>query len=194
MKRRRATKHHPAVPAKLIADMQVWRAATQIDPSDLRPSGATPARPGHPNLPAATRQATRRPGYQRRPAMAADARHRSPQRHRRPIPARADRKVEQPHPGRLRRHPPRAVGGRRRTATRRPSRRSPLVAHPRPATANAEPETHNANGCPSDQAHAHDGARAALEAASGVRPEPLTRPPDRSGNAGLSGPPTAARR
>ena len=27
------------VPAELIADMQVWRAATQVDPSDLRPTG-----------------------------------------------------------------------------------------------------------------------------------------------------------
>jgi hypothetical protein len=27
------------VPAELIADLQVWRAATQVDPSDLRPTG-----------------------------------------------------------------------------------------------------------------------------------------------------------
>ena len=27
------------IPAELIADMQVWRAATQIDPGDLRPTG-----------------------------------------------------------------------------------------------------------------------------------------------------------
>jgi hypothetical protein len=27
------------VPAELIADIQVWRAATQVDPSDLRPTG-----------------------------------------------------------------------------------------------------------------------------------------------------------
>jgi hypothetical protein len=27
------------VPAELIADMQVWRAATQVDPGDLRPTG-----------------------------------------------------------------------------------------------------------------------------------------------------------
>ena len=104
---------------------------------------ATPTRLRRPNLPTATRQATRRLGYQRRPAMAAATRHRSPQRHRRPIPARTRAKVDQPHPGRLRRHPPPAVGGRRRTPTRRPPRRSPLVAHPRPATANAEPGTRN---------------------------------------------------
>jgi conjugative relaxase-like TrwC/TraI family protein len=30
---------HAAVPAELIADIQVWRAATQVDPSDLRPTG-----------------------------------------------------------------------------------------------------------------------------------------------------------
>jgi hypothetical protein len=30
---------HAAVPAELTADMQVWRAATQVDPSDRRPTG-----------------------------------------------------------------------------------------------------------------------------------------------------------
>ena len=34
-----------AVPAELIADVQVWRAATQVDPSDLRPTG--PLQLGH---------------------------------------------------------------------------------------------------------------------------------------------------
>jgi hypothetical protein len=33
------------VPAELIADLQVWRAATQVDPSDLRPTG--PPQLGH---------------------------------------------------------------------------------------------------------------------------------------------------
>ena len=33
------------MPAELIADMQVWRAATQVDPSDLRPTG--PPQLGH---------------------------------------------------------------------------------------------------------------------------------------------------
>ena len=36
---------HAAVPAELIADVQVWRAATQVDPSDLRPTG--PLQLGH---------------------------------------------------------------------------------------------------------------------------------------------------
>jgi hypothetical protein len=27
------------VPAELIADIQVWRAATQVHPCDLRPTG-----------------------------------------------------------------------------------------------------------------------------------------------------------
>ena len=30
---------HTPVPAELIADLQVWRAATQVDPSDVRPTG-----------------------------------------------------------------------------------------------------------------------------------------------------------
>jgi hypothetical protein len=34
-----AARPHASVPAELIADVQVWRAATQIDPNDLRPTG-----------------------------------------------------------------------------------------------------------------------------------------------------------
>jgi conjugative relaxase-like TrwC/TraI family protein len=34
-----AAKPHVLVPAELIADIQVWRAATQIDPCDRRPTG-----------------------------------------------------------------------------------------------------------------------------------------------------------
>jgi hypothetical protein len=36
---------HAAVSAELTADVQVWRAATQVDPSDLRPTG--PLQLGH---------------------------------------------------------------------------------------------------------------------------------------------------
>ena len=141
---------------------------------------ATPAQPRHPSLATATRQATRH-GHLRRPAMASTSCHGSPQRYGGPLYAGACRKVEQPHPGRLRRHPPRAVGGRRGTPTRRPPRRSPLVAHPRPATGNAEPRTRNPRGTPSDQAHDHDLTREAATAAalvgpSRVRAEPLKRP------------------
>jgi hypothetical protein len=34
-----AAQPHTLLPAKLIADIQIWRAATQVDPSDLRPTG-----------------------------------------------------------------------------------------------------------------------------------------------------------
>jgi UvrD-like helicase C-terminal domain len=34
-----AAQPHTLVPAELIADLQVWRAATQVDPSDMRPTG-----------------------------------------------------------------------------------------------------------------------------------------------------------
>ena len=34
-----AAQRHADMPAELIADIQVWRAATQVDPSDLRPTG-----------------------------------------------------------------------------------------------------------------------------------------------------------
>jgi hypothetical protein len=36
-----APQRHAAVPAELIADIQVWRAAIQVDPSDLRPTGSS---------------------------------------------------------------------------------------------------------------------------------------------------------
>ena len=34
-----AAQPHTPMPAELIVDVQVWRAATQVDPSDLRPTG-----------------------------------------------------------------------------------------------------------------------------------------------------------
>jgi hypothetical protein len=34
-----AAQPHAPVPAELIADIQVWRAANQVDPGDLRPTG-----------------------------------------------------------------------------------------------------------------------------------------------------------
>ena len=34
-----AAQRYAPVPAELIADLQVWRAATQVDPNDLRPTG-----------------------------------------------------------------------------------------------------------------------------------------------------------
>ena len=34
-----AAQPHSLVPAELSADLQVWRAATQVDPGDLRPTG-----------------------------------------------------------------------------------------------------------------------------------------------------------
>jgi len=34
-----AAQRYTPVPAELIADLQVWRAGTQVDPTDLRPTG-----------------------------------------------------------------------------------------------------------------------------------------------------------
>jgi hypothetical protein len=34
-----AAQRHTPVPAEMIAEIQVWRAANQVDPSDLRPTG-----------------------------------------------------------------------------------------------------------------------------------------------------------
>ena len=167
------------MPAELIADIQVWRAATQVDPSDLRPTG--PLQLGPPaEFPTATRQATRRRGHPHRATLAAIARDGSPQRDRRPLPAGAGRKVAQPHPSRLRRHPACIVGGRRSAATRRPPRGSALVAHSRSTTPTIrEPGPSDNQHRPSEAAHAHvvRGAAAtcaALGAASRLRPKPLT--------------------
>ena len=125
--------------AEVIAELQVWRAATQVDPSDLRLTGAPQLGHATQSLATASRKATRH-GHLRRPAMAATSCHRSPQHHGGPLYAGPCRKVEQPDPGRLRCHPARAVGGRRGYPTRRPPRSSPLVAHPRSATGNANQE------------------------------------------------------
>jgi hypothetical protein len=110
--------------------------------------------------------------------MAAAARQRSASRDRRPILARAGRKTDESRPGRLRRHPARAVGGRGRTSTRRPPRRSALVAHPRSATANAEQRPRHGQRCPSDETENHASTRpaatqAALGPAARIRSEPL---------------------
>jgi hypothetical protein len=40
-----AARPHAVLSAELIADIQVWRAATQVEPSDLRPTG--PPQPGY---------------------------------------------------------------------------------------------------------------------------------------------------
>jgi hypothetical protein len=87
-----AAQRHAPVPAELIADIQVWRAATQVDPSDLRPTGP-------PQLGRACRvfqqqldirlAATDR--Y--RIGRAATDRCRSPRRDRGPIPVRAGRRL-----------------------------------------------------------------------------------------------------
>ena len=74
-----ATQLHAHLPAELIADIQVWRAATQVHPSDLRPTG--PSRLGYAarifQQQLDKRLASREPVS--RSAMAATARHRSPQ-------------------------------------------------------------------------------------------------------------------
>jgi hypothetical protein len=40
-----AARPHAVLSAELIADIQVWRASTQVEPSDLRPTG--PSQPGY---------------------------------------------------------------------------------------------------------------------------------------------------
>ena len=56
-----AARPHALLSAELIADIQVWRAATQIEASDLRPDQpnlATPLRPGNSNLTSGSSPAT----------------------------------------------------------------------------------------------------------------------------------------
>jgi hypothetical protein len=152
------------MPAELIADVQMWRAATRVDAGDLHPP-ATPARPRHPNLPTATRQAARRHGYLRRPAMAATARHRSPSATADSfLPELAERLSNLARAGFD------ATLLVRSAATAGPypmtTRRRPLVAHPRSATANAEPRPRHPRGSPSDSAHDHEITRPAATQAA----------------------------
>ena len=77
----------PAMQAELIADIQVWRAATQVDPTDLRPTG--PPQLGYAARAWQQQLDTQLALYQPRSAMAAAAHHRSPHCDRRLIPAGA---------------------------------------------------------------------------------------------------------
>ena len=127
------------MPAELIADIQVWRAATQVDPSDLRPTA---------QLGYATRIFQQQLDMQLAD-INADERWRLlatevPNVTTDPFLPELEQRLTNLS-GRLRRRCRRAAGRRRRTPTRRPPRRSPLVAHPRPATANAEPGPQVAN-------------------------------------------------
>jgi hypothetical protein len=88
-----AIQPHTPLSAELIAEVQVWRAATQVNPSDLRPTGPSQLSHATQAWQKATRQATRH-GHLRRPAMAATSCHRSPQRHGGPLYAGACRKAE----------------------------------------------------------------------------------------------------
>ena len=138
-----AAQPHTPVPAELIADLQVWRAATQVDPSDLRPTGPpqldNAARIFQQQLDKRLAAADTNTDWQWRRLLATEA----PSATADPfLPELEERLTNLTRAGFDATLPP-AVGGRRRTATRRPPRRSPLVAHPRPATGNAEPRTRN---------------------------------------------------
>ena len=112
------------VPAEVIADVQVWRAATQVDLSDLRPTGppqlGRAARIFQQQLDKRLAAPDTNADGQWRQLLATEA-----QRHRGPIPAGTRGKVEQPHPGRLRRHPP------PRSAA--PQDRYPTITPPQPS-------------------------------------------------------------
>ena len=87
------------VPAELIADVQVWRAATQVDPSDLRPTGPpqldNAARIFQQRLDKRLAAADTHADLQWRQLLAT----RSPQRDRGPIPAGTRGKVDTTSPG-----------------------------------------------------------------------------------------------
>ena len=147
----------PPVPAELIADVQLWRAATQVDPTRPATHRATPLD----NAAHVWQQQ-----LDKRLAAAdthADLRwRRLPQK----SPATADPflpELEERLHNLTRAGFDATLLVRSAAAaapTRRPPRRSPLVAHPRPATANAEPRTRHP-AAPSDQAHSHDLTRPA---------------------------------
>jgi hypothetical protein len=121
---------HVAVPAELIADVQVWCAATQVDPSDLRPTGppqlGRAARLFQQQLDKRLAAAAADEDWRWRQLPAAEA----PSATADPfLPELTERLSNLTRAG-FERHPAGAVGSRRSTPTRRPPRRSPLVAHP----------------------------------------------------------------
>ena len=173
-----AAKLQTPLPAELIADVQVWRAAIQLDPSDLRPTGppqhSYAGRIWQQQLDKRLAATDSRTDRDLRRLLATEVPNTA-----RPIPAGTGRQAAQPRPSRPRRRPRRSDGARRRTPTRRPPSRSSLVAHPRSATpANAESGLCPRRGSPSDQAYDHDVTRAAAAhaspgAAARAWPQPL---------------------
>ena len=118
------------LPAELIADVQVWRAATQVDPSDLRLTG--PPQLGHAarifqqQLDKRLAAAATDEDWRWRQLLAAEAPAATADSF---LPQLTERLSNLTRAG-FDATPARAVGGRRRTPTRRSPRRSPLVAHP----------------------------------------------------------------
>jgi conjugative relaxase-like TrwC/TraI family protein len=118
-------------PADVVADMQVWRAAMQVQQADLRPTG-----PKQPSLLARTWQhrldrqlATDDIAQDQQwadllaaliPNLANDSFTPQPRA-----------QIRAPGSCGPRRNQSRSIGGRQRTATGRPPRSDPLVAHPR---------------------------------------------------------------
>jgi hypothetical protein len=173
-----AAQAHPLVPAELIADIQVWRAATQVDPSDLRPTG--PAQLGY-----ATRIFQQQLDMQLADINAdGDGGDCSPQRsprHDGPIPAGAEQRLTNLT----------AAGFDATCSCGRPPAAGPLPDdHPAaalwwrildqlPQTPNQEPAT---RGSPTTRRHDHDLTRQAAHRCRARRrlprsAEPLKRPP-----------------
>jgi len=166
------------VPAQLIADVQMWRAATQVDHSDLRPTGppqlGRAARVGQQQLEMRLAAANTHTDRQWRQLLAREV----PSATTDPfLPELAERLSNLTRAGFDATHLVRSAAAVGPLPDDHPAC-SPVVAHPRPATADAEPGPHNAQRRPKDQVDDYDitrpaATRAALGAASRVRPEPL---------------------
>ena len=177
-----AAQPHTPVPAELIADLQVWRAATQVDPSDLRPTGppqlGRAARIFQQQLDKRLAAPDTNADRQWRRLLATEV----PSATADPfLPELEERLTNLTRAGFDATHLLRSAAAAGPLPDDHPA--AALwwrILDQLPETPNQEPATPEAD--PGDQAH-HDEAippaatRAALGAATGVPPEPLTRPP-----------------
>jgi hypothetical protein len=193
-----AAKPHASMPAGLIADIQVWRAATQVDSSDLRPTGP-------PQLGYATRiwqqqldirlaAAETHTGWQWRHMLATEV----PDATADPfLPELEERLSNLTRAGFDAGQLVRSAAAAGPLPDDHPAA-APLVAHPRSAPARAEPGRRNPRRSPSDEAHDYAVTRpAATHAALGGRLLPSARAAERKYRPTMadgSGSPRALRR
>ena len=177
-----AAQPHTPVPAELIADLQVWRAATQVDPSDLRPTGppqlGRAARIFQQQLDKRLAAPDTNADRQWRRLLATEA----PSATADPfLPELEERLTNLTRAGFDATHLLRSAAAAGPLPDDHPAAalwwrildQLPETPNQEPATPEPIPATRRTTTRP----FAPAATRAALDAATGVRPEPLTRPP-----------------